>query len=63
MDKRTQLFGKLMPKEPTEEVLVDRYHVVNRAFDQFPEERGAIVFVGDDYATLSSGKRLAINMD
>lgn len=60
MDKRTILFGKLMPKEPISEILVDRYHVVNRAFDQFPDRRGDIVSVGDTYVTLSTGEKLAV---
>ena len=59
-DKRTRFFGRLMPKEPTDEILVDNYHDVHRAYDQFPEQRGEIVYVDKSYATCSDGTKLTI---
>lgn len=49
-----------MPKEPKDDVLIDKYHKVNDAFDKFPDKRQDIIEIGDDCVICSDGKKLPI---
>ena len=60
IDKRPAFFGKLMPKEPDDDVLVEHYHQVNNAYDKYPERRNDITRIEEHCAICSNGDKLAI---
>lgn len=58
--KRPAFFGKLMPKEPVDDVLVHKYHKVNATFDRYPDRRDDIKEIHNDYAVCNNGDKLSI---
>jgi hypothetical protein len=59
--KRPKFFGQLMPKEPTDEILVDKYHNTNKAYDKYPEKHNSIVGITGDSAICHDGERLPLS--
>ena len=59
--KRTVFFGKLMPKEPSDSILVKNYHNANNAFDKYPNRRQDIVSFENNCAVCSNGDRLSLD--
>ena len=57
---RPRFFGKLMPKKPEDEIIVDRYHDVNLVYDRYPEHLESIVKLENEFAICSSGEKLPI---
>ena len=60
INKRPAFFGKLMPKEPVGDVLVNKYHKVNTAFDKYPNRRDDITEIQNDCAICRNGDKLNI---
>lgn len=58
--KRPAFFGKLMPKEPVDDVLVNKYHKVNKTFDRYPGRRDDIIEIHNDCAICRNGDKLEI---
>lgn len=59
--KRPGFFGKLMPDKPTDDILVDKYHKTNKAYDKYPDKHNSIVGITGDSAVCHDGERLPLS--
>ncbi len=59
--KRPGFFGKLMPKQPTDEILVEKYHKTNEAYDKYPDKHNSIVGITGDSAICHDGEKLPLS--
>lgn len=58
--KRPAFFGKLMKKEPNGEILVDRYHQVNKLYDDHPDRQLDITAIKGGMAICSNGDKIPL---